>query len=117
MMEELAARFLPQFIAIARTRVAAATRAALGRDDTAATTMMRELHALAGEAGLLGLRDVIPLARDCEHRAKELRAASAGGDGDGRAEALTEALIEALRRLERAIDSLAVAAPQTAGST
>jgi HPt (histidine-containing phosphotransfer) domain-containing protein len=113
MMEELAARFLPQFIAIARTRVATATQAALVRDDAAATTTMRELHALAGEAGLLGLRDVIPLARDCEHRAKELRAATADADIDGRA----EALIEALRRLERAIESLAVTAPRTTGSS
>jgi HPt (histidine-containing phosphotransfer) domain-containing protein len=113
MMEDLAARFLPQFIAIARTRVAAATRAAMARDHAAAPTTLRELHALAGEAGLLGLSDVIPLARDCEHRAKELRASSAGGDADRR----VEALLEALGRLERAIESLAVAVPGTPGPT
>jgi HPt (histidine-containing phosphotransfer) domain-containing protein len=98
-MDDLYARFLPQFIALARTRVAVACAAATGRDHEAAPTLIRELHALAGEAGLLGLRDVIPLARDCELKAKSLRASQADADADE--------LLTALHRLERAIDGIA----------
>jgi HPt (histidine-containing phosphotransfer) domain-containing protein len=99
-MDDMLARFLPQFIATARKRVALALQAALARDDTAAPTALRELHALAGEAGLLGLRDMIPLVRDGEAKARAVHGA-AGGDE----------LIEALRRIERAVENLAAIAP------
>jgi HPt (histidine-containing phosphotransfer) domain-containing protein len=99
-MDDMLARFLPQFITTARKRVSLALQAALARDHTAAPTAIRELHALAGEAGLLGLRDMIPLARDGEAKAKALQSATGGDD-----------LIEALRRLERAIEHLAATAP------
>ena len=102
-MEELAAKFLPMFIDVARARVRLATTAATSRDHTAAPTTERELHALAGEAGLLGLRDVIPLARSCELKAKALRTSHADEDAD--------ALLAALRELERVIDGIAAAAP------
>lgn len=101
-MDELAAKFLPMFIKIARTRVQVATRAATARDGEAGPTTVRELHALAGEAGLLGLRDIVPLARDCEQKAKALRASNADADAD--------ALIAALHELARVIDGIAVAA-------
>lgn len=102
MMDELAARFMPKFIALARTRVADATAATRARDHAASPTTVRELHALAGEAGLLGLSDLIPLARECEQKAKELRASGAESQAD--------ALLAALGRLERAIESLAIQA-------
>jgi len=98
MMEELFAKFFPQFIALARTRVAAATTAAAGRDHAAAPTVVRELHALAGEAGLLGLRQVIPLARDCELKAKALQRSRGDADAD--------ALLGALRELAQLIERL-----------
>ena len=101
MMEELAARFLPQFIALARTRLQAATTAVTGGDHAADPVMERELHALAGEAGLLGLRDLIPVARDCEQKARVLRASHKAADAD--------ALLVALRELGRMIDGIAAA--------
>jgi HPt (histidine-containing phosphotransfer) domain-containing protein len=98
MMEELFAKFFPQFVALARTRVGVATEAATGRDHTAVPAIVRELHALAGEAGLLGLRQVIPLARDCEVKAKSLQGS--------RSEADAHALLGALRELSQLIERL-----------
>jgi HPt (histidine-containing phosphotransfer) domain-containing protein len=66
--------------------------------------MVRELHALAGEAGLLGLRDLIPIARDCEHKAKALRTPHSEGEAG--------ALLAALHELGRMIDSLAAPKPR-----
>jgi HPt (histidine-containing phosphotransfer) domain-containing protein len=97
-MDDLNAKFLPQFVALARARVAAALKAAAARDHLATTTTARNLHTLAGEAGLLGLHDVIPLAREGEQRAKSL--------GASRTDADAELLIDALRRLEQVIESI-----------
>jgi HPt (histidine-containing phosphotransfer) domain-containing protein len=97
-MDDLHAKFLPQFLELARSRVAAALKAAGARDHPAATTTARNLHTLAGEAGLLGLRDVVPLAREGEQRAKAL--------GASRTEADAELLVDALRRLEQVIESI-----------
>jgi HPt (histidine-containing phosphotransfer) domain-containing protein len=97
-MDDLNAKFLPQFLELARSRVAAALRAAAARDHLAATTTARNLHTLAGEAGLLGLRDVVPLAREGEQKAKSL--------GASRTEADAELLVDALRRLEQVIESI-----------
>jgi HPt (histidine-containing phosphotransfer) domain-containing protein len=95
-MDELYARFLPQFVALARTRLAAAIITAEQRDQATTTTMMRELHTIAGEAGLLGLTAVVPLARDCEQRAKLLQVGGLGDDG----------LLASLHRLAQAIEAL-----------
>jgi HPt (histidine-containing phosphotransfer) domain-containing protein len=97
-MDELSAKFLPQFLELARSRVTAALKAALARDHMAAPTIARNLHTLAGEAGLLGLHDVVPLAREGEQKAKAL--------GGGRGEADAEQLVDALRRLERVIEHI-----------
>jgi len=97
-MEDLHARFLPQFVTLARARVAAAITAATQRDHAGTTLSVRELHSLTGEAGLLGLNDVIRLARDSEQKAKSLHLSQADADAD--------ALVVALRQLERAIDGI-----------
>jgi len=60
---------------------------------------VRELHSLAGEAGLLGLHQVIPIARDGEQKAKRLRTSRADADA--------EALIAALRQLDQIIEAIA----------
>ena len=65
---------------------------------SAATATARNLHTLAGEAGLLGLHDVVPLAREGETRAKAL--------GGSRSDADAESLVDVLRRLERVIESI-----------
>jgi HPt (histidine-containing phosphotransfer) domain-containing protein len=97
-MDDLNAKFLPQFLDLARTRVAAAIKATVARDHLASTTISRNLHTLAGEAGLLGLHDVIPLAREGEQRAKSL--------GATRTEADAQLRVDVLRRLERVIESI-----------
>lgn len=105
-MEDLYARFLPQFMLAARGRVATAVAAAGRRDHAANLTIIRELHTLAGEAGLLGLADLVPLARDCEHKTKLFDVS-----GDERDAAHLDA---ALRELARAIERLgATPAPDT----
>ncbi len=98
-MDDLYAKFLPQFVKLARARVDSALTTVTRRDHAATALIVRELHSLAGEAGLLGLSDVIPLARDGEQKAKQLELS--------RAEADAGALVSALRRLERAIESIA----------
>jgi HPt (histidine-containing phosphotransfer) domain-containing protein len=97
-MDDLSAKFLPQFLQLARSRLAAALQAAAARDHLAATTTARNLHTLAGEAGLLGLHDVVPLAREGEQKARSL--------GASRTDADAELLADALRRLEQVIESI-----------
>jgi HPt (histidine-containing phosphotransfer) domain-containing protein len=97
-MDDLNAKFLPQFLQLARSRLAAALQAVAARDHLAATTTARHLHTLAGEAGLLGLRDVVPLAREAEQKARSL--------GASRTDADAELLVDTLRRLEQVIESI-----------
>jgi HPt (histidine-containing phosphotransfer) domain-containing protein len=98
-MEDLYAKFLPQFVTLARSRVAVAITVATQHDQAATTTIVRELHTLAGEAGLLGLGEVVPLARDCEAKAKALNRSRDVADA--------ELLVAALRQLEQVIDGIA----------
>lgn len=100
-MDDLSAKFLPQFLELARSRVTSALKAAAARDHLAVPTIARNLHTLAGEAGLLGLHDVVPLAREGEHQAKSL--------GASRTDADAESLVDVLRRLERVIESIGAA--------
>lgn len=96
--EDLYAKFLPQFVSLSRARVATALAAVLRRDHEATATTVRELHSLAGEAGLLGLQEVIPLARDSEQKAKLLHVSQADADAD--------ALVAALRELDTVIEGI-----------
>lgn len=94
-MDELYAKFLPQFTELARERMQRAYAVAAAPEGTALTAVMRDLHAIAGEAGLLGLAGLVPMARAAEEQAKRLR--------DARAEADTGALVGALDELDRAL--------------
>jgi chemotaxis protein histidine kinase CheA len=103
-MDELYAKFLPQFVSLARARLDAARAVAAPagpRDDDATKKVVRELHTLAGEAGLLGLKDVVPLARKCEQLAKELQTSRTDADAAG--------LDAALRQLQGVIEGVAPA--------
>jgi len=97
-MADLNARFLPQFVKLARSRLIQARAAAVERDAAGASTAAGGMHQLAGEAGLLGLQDVVPLARDCELKAKSLLVSSAEADAD--------LLVASLGLLERAIERI-----------
>jgi hypothetical protein len=97
-MEDLLAKFLPQFVTLARSRIEVAITSAPKRDAESAKLTVRELHTLVGEAGLLGLGQVVPLARDCEQKAKTLHGNPSDAD--------IARLIEGLRELDRVISSL-----------
>jgi HPt (histidine-containing phosphotransfer) domain-containing protein len=104
MMDDLLSRFLPQFVTLARTRIETAITAAKKRDADSVKTTVRELHTLVGEAGLLGLAQVVPLARECEQKAKHLHASQTDAEVVG--------LVDALRELNRMIEVIGGTAPQ-----
>lgn len=106
-MDDLLASFLPRFTALAKTRLARSLEVAMQRDHAGTAAIARDLHAVAGEAGLLGLASIVPLARASEEAAKRLRASRAEADAD--------ALVASLTELQQAIES--VAAPATEGNT
>jgi HPt (histidine-containing phosphotransfer) domain-containing protein len=102
---EIYAKFLPQFTELARDRLQRAYEACAQPDEPTLTAVARELHAIAGEAGLLGLAAIVPIARNAEEHAKRLRDGRAGEDHAG-------AFVGALDELRAALDALAaLAAP------
>jgi two-component system chemotaxis sensor kinase CheA len=108
-MEELYAKFLPQFTQLAKDRMQRAYEAFKDArpDAPTLTNVMRDLHSIAGEAGLLGLSALVPLARTAEEHAKKLR------DGPAtEAEAETGAFIGALDELMRALDAVGGGKPK-----
>ena len=102
-MDDLLASFLPRFTELARTRLARSLEIVNARDHAGTVNVARDLHAVAGEAGLLGLASIVPLARASEEHAKRLRASRADEDAD--------ALLASLTELQKAIEL--VAAPKT----
>jgi HPt (histidine-containing phosphotransfer) domain-containing protein len=82
MMDDLYAKFLPQFVQLARGRLERAMDLVARSDATAMATAVRELHAIAGEAGLLGQGAIMALARKGEEMAKKLRDSSADAGVD-----------------------------------
>lgn len=94
-MDDLRAAFLPRFAALAERRVASAFVVASGRDHGAAEATARELHSLAGEAGLLGFAALVPLARACEEKVRAMGALRTGEAADAFALAL-QALADAI---------------------
>jgi HPt (histidine-containing phosphotransfer) domain-containing protein len=97
MMDELYAKFVPQFIQLARERMQRAYATAARPDHAGLVTAMRDLHGIAGEGGLLGLAHIVPLARNAEEHAKEIR--DAGAD--------PSAFLGALDELRAEIDKIA----------
>ena len=94
-MDDLVAAFMPKFVASARKRLARSLElASQGKPD--AQAVARELHAIAGEAGLLGIQNIVALARAGEDHAKRMR--TAGSDADA------AALIANLHELQSAIE-------------
>jgi HPt (histidine-containing phosphotransfer) domain-containing protein len=100
-MEDLYAKFLPQFMELARERLQRARAATAQLDQPTMTVVMRDVHAIAGEAGLLGLSRIVPIARNAEEHAKRLRDAGPGTD--------TAPFLAALNELESAIEAVGAA--------
>jgi HPt (histidine-containing phosphotransfer) domain-containing protein len=99
-MDELYAKFLPQFVQLARERMQRAYETAARPDNAGLVTAIRDLHGIAGEGGLLGLSHIVPLARNGEEAAKAVRDAGAAG-------ADTSAFLAALDELRAAVDAIA----------
>lgn len=94
-MDELVAKFLPRFAALARQRLQQAMQDARDRRRDRAPAVAHDLHALAGEAGLLGLENVIGIARSAEAAARQF-----GGSGT---ESDAIAFVSSLKNLEQAV--------------
>lgn len=97
-MQDLLASFLPRFTDIARKRVANSIELATKRTPDSVPGIARELHAIAGEAGLLGLSAIVSLARAGEEHTKRLRASRSDEDAN--------ALLGCLTQLREAIELL-----------
>jgi HPt (histidine-containing phosphotransfer) domain-containing protein len=97
-IEDIQATFMHRFTSLARTRVTHALDAVTRNDPAAIAVAARDMHSVAGEAGLLGLAEVVPLARRGEDHAKRLVSAPTS-------EATAE-LLALLRELEQVVDRL-----------
>jgi HPt (histidine-containing phosphotransfer) domain-containing protein len=101
-MDDLVAAFMPRFKELARTRLARSIAIAEQRDHANTATIAHDLHAVAGEAGLLGLAAIVALVRGGEEHAKRLRSSRSDADAD--------ALVASLLELQRAIEAVNVPA-------
>ena len=99
MNEDIQATFMHRFTSLARTRVSHALDATSRRDPAALAIVVRDMHSLAGEAGLLGLSEVVPLARSGEDRARHLAGALSPEAADE--------MLGVLRELEQLVERLA----------
>lgn len=95
-MDDLLASFMPRFKELATTRLARSIELAKRGDQDSTTAIARDMHAVAGEAGLLGLAAIVPLARAGEEHAKRLRTTRSAEDAS--------ALLASLTELQRAIE-------------
>ncbi|HJZ87338.1 MAG TPA: Hpt domain-containing protein [Polyangia bacterium] len=99
MIDDLRARFLPRFVAASRARLAR-SRGLTAPASADPGTLAKELHAMAGEAALIGFPDLADLARATEISAR----AWASGHADA-----AERCRRNLAELEVAVEALALA--------
>jgi len=97
MTDQLRARFLRPFLEMSRQRIGRC-QALIRQSRPDPGAAAKEMHAMAGEAALIGFEDVARLAREVEATARTW----AGGDATG---STTITLI--LAALEAALDALA----------
>lgn len=102
-MDQLTAKFLPRFASLARDRLLRAFQIANERHRERADAVVHDLHAIAGEAGLLGLEAVMGAARSAEDAARQF--------GTRGAEADAAAFVQCLQNLERAVIEAAAPRP------
>lgn len=109
MMDELYEKFLPQFVELARVRLERAMEAAARPELATLQVVIRELHAIAGEAGLLGITSIMGLARQAEDHAKRLRDSGTQGNAD--------AFVGALQDLRNALEHVGASGKPSGGAT
>ena len=97
MDDALIRRFLPRFIDTARGRLSRSRELLAQGEMSDAVDLITELHTLAGEAAILGLRDIAALAQEAE-----TEAAHAADPGPPR-----QACAGKLAELEAAVTALA----------
>lgn len=102
-MDDVKAKFLPRFCTLAKDRIRTGQKvASVAPRGEEALHLARELHSLAGEAGLLGFSELLSLARAAEEAATELHSRR----NEERQKALETALaklLEAVTRIEATI--------------
>jgi HPt (histidine-containing phosphotransfer) domain-containing protein len=74
MVDDIKRRFLPRFAALAKERIRVGLDVAASLEGDQALVLARELHSMAGEAGLLGFTELLSLARVAEVAATQLHA-------------------------------------------
>lgn len=99
MLADLQRKFFPRFAKSAKERIAEGLRTAKNVEGDGALMLARQMHSLAGEAGLLGLGDLVVIARAVEESATQLHADPSADRRDGVEAALSE-LEAALYRVE-----------------
>lgn len=104
MLADLQRKFFPRFAKSAKERIAEGFRTAKNVEGDGALHLARHMHSLAGEAGLLGLGDLVVIARAAEEAATQLHADTSEARRDGLVAALTE-LEGALGRVETSFQS------------
>lgn len=102
MKDELWARFGARFLETARARVSRVSPVVANGGRDAVSTLVSEMHSLAGEASMLGVAPIAELARTVEVAAKKW-GASKGEDEDAHGLAACAA---ALRKLGEALEKL-----------
>jgi HPt (histidine-containing phosphotransfer) domain-containing protein len=98
-VDDFKQKFLGRFTALARERISLGMNVAASTECDEALHLARELHSLAGEAGLLGLPHLLVSARTAEEAATKLNASRDPSE--------REALKAALSELGQAIERIA----------
>ena len=102
-VEDIKRKFLPRFAALAKERISVGLEVATTVEGDQALVLARELHSMAGEAGLLGLTHLLSLARAAEVAATQLHGARVPSKRTALEQALLDlhtAVVDVERQLE-----------------
>jgi HPt (histidine-containing phosphotransfer) domain-containing protein len=112
-VEDIRRKFLPRFAALAKERIRVGLEVAEAFEGDQALVLARELHSMAGEAGLLGLGDLLSIARAAEVAATQLHASRV----PSKRTALQQTLLDLLRAVVAVERQLDVAEGETSITT
>lgn len=90
MRNDLLAAFVPRFAKSARTRLSRALADVRNHVHAETPRTVSDLHTIAGDAGLLGLRHIAELARSCEDAARNAQKSCNDADLDHLADMIGE---------------------------
>lgn len=102
-VDDIKRKFLPRFAILAKERIDKGLDVAMNADGDETLVLAREMHSMAGEAGLLGLPDLVVLARAAEVAATQLHGARVPSKRTALQRTLLD-LHEAVVLVERQID-------------